>query len=280
MPPGAHSCGVVRSAVGTRTTTSGEPIRSRSAPSGYAVVNVPSAMSAATIGLPDASTSLRPRRHGVHLSDCVRNAGPSESAGVISASVSAPSAPVPATVTSRRRVKREPLSATSSARASCSPGCVGIGIGLVELLAHDEPLRDDDGRRREQEECEAEREPEVLRLVGELRRTRRRRRTRPSRRPSGRAVRGRSVSAPRVRRPRAARSGARRRARARRRPEQQHDRRDGPRSSYGSRAQPRLRSGGTSRRARRGDPPGRPRPPAMGRGGRSPSRRGRPGCFA
>ena len=57
----------------TRTTTTGEPRSSLSAPSGKAVRKLPSLTSAARIGLPSSSTSARPARQGVSLS-CVLDA--------------------------------------------------------------------------------------------------------------------------------------------------------------------------------------------------------------
>ena len=41
-------------------------------------------------------------------------------------------------------------------------------IVLLDLLLDDEALGDDDARRREERECQAQRQPQVLRLMGEV----------------------------------------------------------------------------------------------------------------
>ena len=60
--------GSCRVAGSTRTTTTGDPRSSLSAPCGKAVTKLPSFTFAARIGLPSSSTSARPACHGVSLS--------------------------------------------------------------------------------------------------------------------------------------------------------------------------------------------------------------------
>src|SRR6186997_3334648 len=103
---------------GSRSSTTGDPSSRGSAPSGKAVVNVPSSTAAAAIGSPDSSTSRVPSFQGddpMPSSD-----GPSDPSGASAAATTEAPATPPAAASRRPREMPSPPAAASS--ATSSPG--------------------------------------------------------------------------------------------------------------------------------------------------------------